>query len=162
MKRTLRAAARSAATMLLVSSLPVAPSLAQTRAALTQNVDEPGRNIFVLTGKSGPSGDFTFTLPPGKRYVIELYSGACAAKQGVTVVDLHIDATALGVTATFSTASPHFQVNLGMGDKLFGGTGQGPIYADPGTQVVMHAGSATGAEVYYCNYYLSGHTIANP
>src|SRR5262245_28788450 len=51
------------------------PVIAQVRAALVQNVDEPGRNPFAVASSSQNFG--LFTVPAGKRYVIEGFSASC-------------------------------------------------------------------------------------
>ena len=68
------------------------PLLAQVRAALIQNVDEPARNPFSLSDSNVGSEDF-WKVPPGKRYVIEQYTAYCETSSTGQVTSAAISVT---------------------------------------------------------------------
>ena len=71
----------------IVGAIGTTPAVAQTRAALVQNVDEPGRNPYQETQFTicgGPQNcNFTFAVvPSGKRLVLTHVSGFVDVRGG--------------------------------------------------------------------------------
>ena len=143
------------------------PVLAQVRAALVQDVDEPGRNILVISGASANNfpSFADFQVPAGKRYVIEQYTADCLVDNTGTVSNIQLSGQA-GSANTLSSVVPHFVSNSpgtfnGHVVNEWVGTGNGPFYADPGTFIHAAADSPTNV-IRICSFFLSGHIVSNP
>lgn len=158
-----RAVAGLVAGVVALASTPLPTASAQTRAALTQNIDEPGRNTFALRNDVFTGGSTTFTVPAGKRYVIDQYTGDCALPNSTSVIDVELVVTSQGVAAFYHTPV-HYSENVGFGLARWAGTGLGPIYADPGTTISMAASTsvATAPDFRGCGFVITGHVINNP
>ena len=61
------------------------PLLAQVRAALVQNVDEPARHVWTFAGYSAFSN--TYTVPAGQTLVIEEVGSLCGASEWSIAID---------------------------------------------------------------------------
>jgi len=149
------------------------PVLAQVRAAFIQNIDEPGRTSFAFIGTATANSpaSMNFTVPVGQRYVVEQYSADCRANAtNATLTNVQLTGVANG-QPTFTATAPR---NVGAVLTAFNNfyyrwvaTGQGPIYADPGSTITASAStndvvSFPAAGIQGCTFYLSGHVIANP
>ena len=162
-KNLLIAAAVVLGGAVLAEHTVVKPVLAQVRAALTQNIDEPGRNVFTLRGDTTTGGIVSFTVPADKRYVIDKYTGDCATPTSTSILDVEL-VTNVGGLIGFYHAPVHYTENIGFGLNSFGGTGDGPIYADPATtiSVLSTVASRATSDFRGCTFILSGHVINNP
>lgn len=61
------------------------PLLAQVRAALVQNVDEPARHVWTFNGYGAFSN--TYTVPAGQTLVIEEVGSLCGASEWSIAID---------------------------------------------------------------------------
>lgn len=61
------------------------PLLAQVRAALVQNVDEPARHVWTFAGYSAFSN--TYTVPAGQTLVIDEVGSFCGASEWTIAID---------------------------------------------------------------------------
>ena len=136
------------------------PVLAQVRAALTQSVDEPGHSPFILT-QFTLSSQGTFAVPVGQRYVVERFTADCFMTSGATLNDVTLLGFTGGLGAQMElTAVPHPASQF-----FYRATGEGPLYADPGSNLTITAVPTNGngpASVRSCNFYITGHAIQNP
>jgi hypothetical protein len=136
------------------------PVFAQIRAALMQNIDEPGRNAFGLSGQYG-----SFPVPAGQRYVIEQYTVQCDVDNTTSMSDITLLTTTNGVLVEAS-AVPHFvRSNGGVNShpiNLWIGTGTGHFYADGGGVIGFAVYTSAGGGIEDCYYSVSGYAIHNP
>jgi hypothetical protein len=131
------------------------PLLAQARAALIQNVDEPGRNPFtvVIQTTFNPS----FTVPAGQRYVIQHFSGFCfddlpPAAQ-TRAVDVQNSSSYLSQASVFNgETTPYYQ--------LYRFYANPTLYVDAGT-TINFAPDDHGADTK-CAVTVSGYSITLP
>ncbi len=135
---------------------------AQAKPALTQNIDEPGRNAFAFTANA--SGGFaSFNVPAGKRYVIDLYSVSCAFPAAGS--DYLTEATAEIYTqgVVISVEAPaHFEYS-NVNYNFYAATGTGPLYADPGKPIFIIANAEKNSVFpVSCGINVTGHIINNP
>ncbi|MBV8728957.1 MAG: hypothetical protein JO336_04020 [Acidobacteriia bacterium] len=132
------------------------PLLAQVRAALIENVDEPGRNPFSLTANT-PNFDATFTVPAAKRYVLEQYAALCNTEAGGSLQSVWVRVnTTAGALASYAVA-PGF---LFFGSVEWAASGTTRLYAEPGTAIDI---TANGNLVTRgCSFTLSGYSINLP
>ena len=72
--KNLLIAAGMAVGVVVLAGASVPAATAQVRAALTQNIDEPGRNTFALRNDVFTGGSTTFTVPAGKRLVLVVHN----------------------------------------------------------------------------------------
>lgn len=143
------------------------PVLADVRAALVQNTDEPGRNVFALQGSNSTLNPYfqSFTVPAGKRYVIDQYTATCDIVSSTNMSQVEID-TVVGGTQAFASAPAHVvQANGVVGGQQvtnYEATGAGPVYADPGTTITLFANATAGtggANIKDCYFGIQGHSI---
>jgi len=127
--------------------------LAQVRAALVQNMDEPGRNPITLSGSS-TGGTATVTVPAGQRYVIQAFGGTCvvAASDVMTAVDI-----GGGVRGAQATA-PAFQLQSGVWTV----SATTHLYIDPGSSIAWAASTYNGTTPEVCGFRASGYSISLP
>ena len=161
--KTLLMAAGVFAGVVLLAGVVVPTASAQVRPAVTQDVDQPGRNSLTLRTDVLSGGYVTFSVPAGKTYVIDQYTGDCAVPDGVSVVDVQLIVTNSGVNAFFHTPV-HYVENVGFGLGRYGGTGSGPFYADPGSAITLIANASSGkpSDFRGCGFVVMGHLISNP
>lgn len=145
-----------------VGASALAPSaLAQVRAALMRNVDEPARQPFRSTTDIVFAGglneqQFVVKVPTGKRLVIDHISwvgssssdgrmtfGALKASEDGAFVDV------FQINPAHSSAAPSFIIQ--------DGSQQGPVFFEPGEEVWLSM-SWTGAD-RFATVYLNGHYI---
>jgi hypothetical protein len=165
MKKRLITIATALALLVVLGCVFEKPLLAQISAALTQNVDEPGRNPFALrlTPQPGIFEVGNFVVPDGKRYVIEQFTAFCQVVSSTYMSDVILSATT-GGTREFMSA-PAFLNDMGSGTGIptWGASGMTRLYADPGTTIALQANQASGfAASDTCNFYVSGYIINNP
>ena len=143
------------------------PVLADVRAALVQNTDEPGRNVFALQGSNFTVNPYFYsvTVPAGKRYVIDQYSASCDIVSTTYMSQVEVD-TVVGGVQTFTSAPAHVvQANGFVGGQQvynYEVSGAGPVYADPGTTITLFANAAAGTgdtNIKDCYFSLQGHSI---
>jgi hypothetical protein len=163
MKDKLMTVAIALALVILLARVFEKPLLAQISAALTltENVDEPGRNPFQLTA-SGPDylGEqtTTFTVPVGKRYVIESYSVGCTLPAAQSMTSVLISSTVAGQTATMY--APAFVRWGNSEERAWGATGISRLYADPGTTISMSITTAAVTPNSGCTYSVVGYSVS--
>jgi len=138
------------------------PLLAQARAALVQNVDEPGRHPFGFY-TSYISNFADFPIPAGKRYVIEQFSADCTVKNSFALGDVRLRVLT-GGTPVSAFAAPHFVERQDQLRNLWAGSGTARLYADPGTSISISALDTAGAlgDTEQCSFSVSGHSIDIP
>jgi hypothetical protein len=139
----------------------VRPVLAQVRAELFQNVDEPGRNTFTLSGTS--NDHIIFSVPAGKRYVVQKYSANCTVRNNASLLNVGIRTVSDGMLASYDVA-PHLAGGGRDGLSVWAGTGDGPVYAAPGSSIAILTAVSTGEllDVSACVFTVSGYVINNP
>jgi hypothetical protein len=79
MKNKLLTLAGGLALLALLGHFYAKPLLAQVRAALVQNVDEPARHVWTMAGNTGVNN--TYTVPAGQTLVIEEVGSLCGASE---------------------------------------------------------------------------------
>ena len=121
------------------------PLLAQVRAALVRDVDNPALQPVMFAIGSNPQ---TFHVPVGKRLVIEYVSWRGTVNQGF-IVAVGLDVFTNGVEGThYIPGSPVSGENIG-GQKV-------RIEADPNTVVTYQsAGSIGDGTVLVSGYYVN-------
>lgn len=158
MKKKLLSLAGALAPLVLLGHFYAKPLLAQVRAALVQNVDEPGRNPITLFGIGGASNldinkyEANFTVPAGQRYVIQAFGGQCTVASGdaMTAIHLQLPDSALAV------APAVFLV----GDQ-WSASATTHLYFDPGATVKWQALS-NNLDFQSCTFFASGYSITLP
>ena len=137
------------------------PVMAEVRAALVQNVDEPGRNPFAfsafITQSQGPTTT-TFSVPAGKRYVVQQFSAQCTLTPTSTPFVVTLQGTTNGTSV--QAYAPSSLIGSLFDLPVFAGRGTTPLYADPGSSLTV--GIATQVVVNDCSYSVSGYVINNP
>lgn len=131
------------------------PLVAQVRAALIQNVDEPGRNPLILAVSGNSLA--TVSVPVGKRYVIEAFSAICGLDKGSSLKTVEVG-TANGSGAHAFT--PGFPRSPDVFVDNWAASGLTRLYAEPGSTIVLVADSPSSA--ISCNFSLSGYVINLP
>ena len=165
-RKLLIAAIALLAIALITERTLVKPVLAQVRAALIQNIDEPGRTPFALNGSAPNASQFFFTVPASQRYVVEAYTARCDEAAPATMTDITLSGKTNGQFVALS-AQPHLlQPNgaiSGVAQNLYVGTGSQPLYADPGSTIGLYANDSTsGNSMRGCEFWITGHIINNP
>lgn len=143
------------------------PVLAQVRAALVQNVDEPGRNAFAFYQNNSTLNPYfaQFSVPAGKRYVIQQYKAECDIVSTTSMSDVQVISTVGGNTSNASAPAHVVQFNGNISGQqvyAYAGTGLGPVYADPGTSVTVFASAVAGTgytTIKDCNFWISGYSV---
>lgn len=161
MKKLMKVAGVIAGVVVLGAAM--ATSASAQRPALTQDVDNPGRNVFMLRGDTTSGGIVSFVVPATQRYVIEQFTVDCAVPTTTYILDGEL-VTTIGGEIGFYHVPVHYTQNIGFGLNEYGGTGLGPIYADPGTAIDVLASVASRLTTDFrgCSFVLSGHVINNP
>ena len=136
----------------------VKPVLAQVRAALTQNIDEPGRNSFAVLAQGSTLTFGHWTVPAGKRYVVQNYSAFCEVAVGSSVNDIELNGIS-GGTQAFVSAPVHYYDTFAY--NIYVGTGQGPLYLDPNTDFYLSV-EPGAPKLKDCSFSVTGYAINNP
>ena len=140
----------------------VKPVLAQVRAALIQNIDEPGRTPFALAGTALNSNSFTFSVPAGQRYVVENVTGECFENTPGVLTNILVVARTNGVSTRVSN-QPHLLQQNGPNQNIYIGTGSQVLYADPASSIQVFADdNLAGGGIQSCQFWINGHAISNP
>ena len=140
----------------------VKPVLAQVRAALTQNIDEPGRAPFALVGSAPSSNYYSFSVPAGQRYVVENVTAQCFENTPGVLTDISTVGRTNGAAARVSN-QPHLYQSNGPNQNIYIGTGTQVLYADPGSSIQVFADDTlAGGGIVGCQFWISGHVISNP
>ena len=155
------------ALLAIIGKFYAKPVLAQVRAALVQSVDEPGRNTFALSGTNDTLNPYfqTFTVPAGKRYIVDQYTATCDVVASTSLTQVEIDTSVGGVTTFTSSPAHPVQVNgYVSGTQVYNyeASGLGPVYADPGTSITLFANAAAGtggSTIKDCYFTIQGHYI---
>ncbi len=142
------------------------PVMAQVRAALVQNVDEPGRNPFAFSETASGDGGAVFNVPAGKRYVVQQFSEACQRNRGTPAVVFlsgRTNSTSVFLFAP-ATVTPNGTSPNGASSYLYSATGTTPLYADPGStlQIAIETDILSSTELASCSFSVSGYVINNP
>lgn len=124
------------------------PLLAQVRAALVRDSDNPALQPAFIGLSSGGSFPQAFHVPTGKRLVIEYMSWRGSANAGYVTAQ-GVDVFSNGIEGTvYVPGSPVSGENIG-GAKVF-------IMADPNTDVTYQsAGSIGRAPIYLVGYFVN-------
>jgi hypothetical protein len=141
----------------VLGDLYAKPLLAQIRAALVQNVDEPGRNPIGLSVNADSSETF-WSVPGGKRYVIEQYTAFCEVSNTgfLTSVELSVSTGGALVSAT----TPAFvSYTISDGNVVWGASSTTRLYADPNTTLTF---AGVGSSIKNCSVSVSGYAISQP
>jgi hypothetical protein len=131
------------------------PLFAQVRAALVQNVDEPGRNPLNMKFSPGNTAALV-TVPAGKRWVIEAFAANCVLSAGGTLNSVSISTNSAAGAEAFA---PAFFLLSGVFPEWVGG-GATRLYADPGSVIILAANSPPSGT--QCTFSLSGYAINLP
>lgn len=142
------------------------PLRAQIRAALVQNVDEPGRHPFALR-KNTEQSFTSWAVPNGLRYVIEAYGASCGVDSPASLTDISIRVpNPNGPDAQFASTAPHAFYSYFSNNVLENGsTGSAVtrLYAEPGDTIVLQTSNSTGIAVTRnCQFSVSGYAITLP
>jgi hypothetical protein len=154
MKNRLLTFAGALALLAVLGHVYAKPLLAQVRAALVQNVDEPGRNPIALASGSVTGDDFFFTVPTGKRYVIETFSGVCD-----TPADFPLTAIGINANGINAFAQPFLYFVPTASTKRWIAHTTTRLYADPGSKITIFTNSS-GFQP--CFYWVAGYSINVP
>ena len=157
-----RLLAIAGAGVLILGGTYAKPLVAQARAALIQNVDEPGRHVFGFYSAS-QSNFADFPIPAGKRYVIEHFGADCNVKAGFALGDVRVRVLTEGKPVS-AFAAPHFTEREDQLRNLWSGSGTARLYADPGTFIEINAFDTAGAlgDTEQCSFSASGYSIDVP
>lgn len=135
------------------------PVMAQVRAALVQDVDQPARAPFQVTVTVNPVSNFNYTqvaIPAGKRLVIDYVSitGAAQASGGAIQPIVLLNSTVAGGSGNLYYFAPPANSNLPTQFYMAQPT---TIYAD--TLYVGPAFSGFSPTFDTMNVVISGHLI---
>ena len=136
MKNKLITIASALALLVVLARVFERPLLAQIPAALTQNVDEPGRNPFSLysDGLPGNPTVASWTVP---------YNG--------------------GLNEMTDAVGHFVGAGLSSGTTVYTCTGTAHLYADAGIPIYAIAfNGGTGEASDHCGFYVNGYVINNP
>src|SRR5271169_6563070 len=126
------------------------PLLAQARAALVRDSDNPALQPAFIALSGGGTYPQTYLVPAGKRLVIEYISWR--ASSGVN--SGFVTAQGLFVTSNGLSGTVYLPGSFVSGDNI--GGGKVFIMADPNTNVVYQsAGSIGTAPIYLVGYYVN-------
>ncbi len=141
-----------------VSNLPTGTAgPANTTGMLTKNLDEPARQPFhqLLTCSTLGTGscNATYTVPAGKRLVIEYFTVAWTATSGAVTASYQVTTTVQGVDGVYQ-----YLTVAGASDHLV------RIYADAASLVGFtgSANSATGPGTVNFQMQFSGYFVSVP
>jgi hypothetical protein len=163
------AAVGLAALSVLVGGFTAKPLLAQIRAALVQNRDEPARQPFHLVTQDSQAH---WLVPNGKRYVIEQYSMECLVDRanGGALSDVGVQVNNSAISYDFvqdHASAPHSIDFLSFDNSqiIWAASATTRLYADQLTTIVLFGGtnnSASGAQARSCSGSVSGYAIDLP
>ena len=157
MKNRLLTLAGALALLATLGHFYAKPLLAQVRAALIQNVDEPARNPFSLSDNNVGSEDF-WRVPLGKRYVIEQYTAYCQTSSTGQVTSSAISVTK-GGNHNSATTPAFLSYTISDGNIVWAASGTTRLYADPDSQLTI---SGVGNSISNCTFEISGYFINLP
>ena len=118
MKNKLLTMAGGLALVAVLGHFYAKPLLAQVRAALVQNVDEPARHVWTMAGNTGVNN--TYTVPAGQTLVIEEVSSLCGASDW----RIGIDESSLGNRGVFYFAAGNSIGALAQQTRIYVRAGQ--------------------------------------
>jgi hypothetical protein len=118
MKNKLLTLAGAMASLALLGHFYAKPLLAQVRAALVQNVDEPARHVWTFNGYN--TIDNTYTVPAGQTLVIEEVGSLCGASEWT----IAIDPTSLANRGSFYFAAGNSVGALAQHTRIYVRSGQ--------------------------------------
>jgi len=125
------------------------PLLAQVRAALVKNIDEPGRNPYHASGScSDPTGncDVVFpAIPAGKRAIIEYVSADLIASLGGLTPAAALTETPSGGDSIILPTFARFPGDFGVSERVV-------LYEEAGEQPKLHAANASVNSVTISGY----------
>jgi hypothetical protein len=157
MKNKLLTVAGALALLVLLGHFYAKPLLAQVRAALIQNVDEPARNPIGFSDNNAGSEDF-WKVPAAKRYVIEQYTAYCETPGSGQLTSASISLSTGG--AHVSASTPAFvSYTISDGNIVWAASGTTRLYADPSTTITI---DGIGTSILNCSFSMSGYAISQP
>lgn len=162
MKNKLIIIAASLALAVVLARVFEKPLVAQIRAALVQNVDEPGRNPFAIRNAGT---QFEFRVPAGKRYVVENFSALCNVPSSKVMTHIELEASLseslLGDEVAYAPAS-FSSGPVSDGSRYYVASGTTHFYANAGTAIDVYSQNAGGGPGNNCDFSVSGYVINNP
>lgn len=156
MKNKLIMIAGALALVVILARVFEKPLVAQIRAALTQNIDEPGRNPFAFQAPG--LNERAFYVPAGKRYVIQQATVECLVPNSTYMTGIRVIAHT-GDANNIATAPAHQEESY---IGKWGGTATTSLYADSGAEIYVEAVFAANVPSDGCEFYISGYAINNP
>jgi hypothetical protein len=118
MKSKLLTLAGALGLLALLGHFYAKPLMAQVRAALVQNVDEPARHVWTFNGYS--AFDNTYTVPAGQTLVIEEVGSLC----GASVWTIYIDPSSSANRGSFYFAAGNSIGALAQHSRIYVRAGQ--------------------------------------
>jgi hypothetical protein len=138
------------ATLAILGHYYSKPLIAQVRAALVRDSDNPALQPVMIGLSAGGGFPQSFHVPAGKRFVIEYMSWrASGGVNAGLITSQAVNVTVNGTTATiYVPGSPVTGENIG-GQKVF-------IVADPDTNVIYQSAGSIGTQpIYIIGYYVN-------
>jgi len=164
MKNKLLTLAGALALLAVLGHYYAKPLLAQVRAALVQNVDEPGRNPIPLGFQTVTGTNFTnFSVPAGKRYVIEAFTGSCILDSASSVTAINFTAFNPASGATFGEVyAQAFRTVISTGGAgSWAASATTRLYVNPGSTIIILP-ITSGPPIQQCDLTVSGYVINLP
>jgi len=135
--------------------------LSPNTAVWTRDLDNPARQPFHVEG--------SLTVPEGKTYVVEHYSGRCSAVDAIaSLTSVRLTVANEGIHAT-DYAVPHLLDSNGFSDgravNIWAGSGYTRLYAPAGSLIEVATemnNNATGGHKNACHTEASGYVIDVP
>lgn len=148
-----------------IVALVARPAMAQLRAALVKDVDNPARQPFAAGAFPSFSGRLAaesfLTVPAGKRGVIEHVSCVNVLDASNNFVRLQVDVTTDGNLNSHQFV--HSNVGPSIGDlEVWSFSQPVRVYADPGTEVELNVFRRVGTGSGNVECYISGHYVDLP
>jgi hypothetical protein len=159
------AAAVIASVAWLLSSVVAEPLIAQVRAALVKDVDNPSRQPFSarVDGSFGSStsvsGAVLLTVPAGKRAAIEHLSCINFLDQANNWIRFQISYTSGGAGASHQFVHTFVGQSFASGVNVWSFSEPVRAYADPSTTVSIEALRRTATGLAGIECYASGHYV---
>jgi hypothetical protein len=140
------------------------PLMAQVRAALVQNVDEPARNPFLIRlSGSSPGGNFIdvppFTVPAGKRYVVEHYSAFCSVGSGGFLQAIQVSTDLPTSTPGIFNSGQAYAAGLFYAPAAWVASGDARMYAEQNSPIELEA---SGGSLASCIFTVFGYSVNLP
>jgi hypothetical protein len=157
MKNKLLSVAGALALLAVLGHFYAKPLLAQVRAALIQNIDEPARNPIGFSDNNAGAEDF-WKVPAAKRYVIEQYTAFCETSSTGQLTSAEISVFTGG--ARVSATTPAFvSFTISDGNVVWAASATTRLYADPSSTITI---IGVGNPSPNCSFQMSGYSVNLP